>query len=126
MFASSVCGQNFNKLSPSTDSTYGYSAFNPLKLKKGSPSQSIENAKKFLNGLKTVDDQTLTFLGRSSETDPNFKEPAGEIADFLDAGGVLDRYQFVTSVTKDTIVLFVDIYNAEKLMVPKGLKYVKR
>lgn len=114
-------GQNFKKLSSSTDSTYGYSANNPLKTKDGTPGEGISYAKKFLNGLKTMDDQDLVLLGRNSMRDPNFKATR----DFqLGDGGVLDRYSFVTSVTKDTIRIYVDIYHREKLKLPVGLKYV--
>ena len=37
--------------------------------------------------------------------------------------GLLDKYVFVTSNTKDTVKLFVDIYSKGELMVPIGLKF---
>jgi hypothetical protein len=117
-------GQNFNKLTNSTDSTYGYSPYNPLKLKKGDPAGSIKNTREFLLGLKTNDGQELELLGRSSMGDPNFKEPK-IMLEKLGKGGILDRYTFLTSNTKDTIRLYVDIYHKEKLMVPVGLKFVR-
>ena len=123
--APTTYGQNFSKLQQSSDSTYGYSAYNPLKLKKGDPVESIGNSKKFLNGLKSVSDQSLVILDRSGVVDPNYKEPPGGILESLGDGGILDRYQLVTSTTKDTIILYVDIYHKGNLMIPIGLKYVK-
>jgi hypothetical protein len=117
-------GQNFAKLPSSTDSTYGYSAYNPLKLKNGDPGESIGASKKFLKGLKTENDQELIMLGRSGVKDPNFKVPSG-IFESLGKGGILDKYQFLTYETKDTITLYIDIYRKGKLKVPLGLKYVK-
>jgi hypothetical protein len=37
--------------------------------------------------------------------------------------GILDKYVFLTSVTRDTVILFVDIYNKGRLQLPVGLKY---
>lgn len=118
--ASNITAQNFKKLSSSTDSTYGFTANNPLKMKNGDPGESIGHTKRFLNGLKTIDDQDLVLLGRGSMPDPNFK--MGKNFQLGD-GGILDRYSFVTSVTKDTIRIFVDIYHREKLKMPVGLKW---
>lgn len=118
-------GQNFAKLPSSTDSTYGYSAYNPLKFKNSDPVKNVGESKKFLKGLKTENDQELIMLGRSGVGDPNFKEPAGGIFESLGEGGILDKYKFVTYETKDTITLYVDIYHKGKLKVPVGLKYVK-
>jgi hypothetical protein len=120
-----VHGQNFTKLQQSSDSTYGFTDHNPLKLKQGDPVESIRNSQKFLNGLKTATDQSLVIVGRYSVIDPNYKEPPGGILASLGDGGILDRYQLVNSITKDTIALYIDIYHKGNLMIPLGLKYVK-
>ena len=120
---------NFSKLLSSTDSTYGYTAINPLKLKKGNQQNSITNSIIFLKGLKTQDGQALTLLFRVSTSDPNYKEPAIRLQNRftgLPVGGklgILDKYVFLTSTKKDTVTLFVDIYNKGSLMLPIGLKY---
>lgn len=124
VFASSSYAQNFKKLSEATDSTYGYTARNPLKLKNGDPGESIVKTRNFISVLKTKDDQDLVLLGRGSMPDPNYKPPPDILSSF-GKGGILDRYTFVTSNTKDTIRLYVDIYHKDKLMIPLGLKYVK-
>ena len=118
-------GQNFSKLQQSTDSSYGYSANNPLKLRKGDPVGGVANSKKFLQGLRTEDGQELIIASRSGVNDPNYKEKPGGIAANLGDGGILDMYELVTSVTKTKIILYVDIYNKGGLMIPIGLKYVK-
>lgn len=137
LFATLLCfsnisfGQNdFTKLVTSTDSSYGYSAQNPLRLKKGNQGKSIINSEKFLSGLKTEDNQSLIYLFRTTVSDPNYKEPKIKLNNRYTGMplngklGILDRYVFLTSNTKDTVRLFVDIYNKGTLMLPIGLKYL--
>lgn len=121
--------KEFTKLTAATDSTFGYTVENPLKLKKGNAGKSIDNSHKFLSGLRTFDNQTLSLLYRTSTSDPAYKEPRIRINNRqtgLPLGGkmgILDKYVFVTSTTKDTVTLFVDIYNKGNLFLPVGLKY---
>ncbi len=128
--STTVYGQkDFSKLATSKDSTFGYSSLNPLKLKKGNQGKSINNSQNFLAGLKTLDNQRLTFLFRSSEKDPVHREPPIRINNRFNgipiSGklGILDKYVFLTSNTKDTVTLFVDIYNKGDLFLPVRLKY---
>lgn len=113
----------------STDSTYGYSSVNPLKLKKGDMGKSLENSINFLQALKTLDGQSLNYYARSSIQNPTYKEPKINLSNRATGApisgklGILDKYIFVTSNSKDTIRLFVDIYNKGDLMIPVGLKY---
>jgi hypothetical protein len=124
--------KDFTKLVTSTDSTYGYSAQNPLKLKKGNQGKSIVNSEQFLSGLKTKDNQTLIYLFRATVSAPTYKEPKIRLNNRYTGMpisgklGLLDKYVFLTSNSKDTVRLFVDIYNKGTLMVPVGLKYVKK
>jgi hypothetical protein len=121
--------KDFTKLIPSTDSSYGYTAQNPLKHKKGNQGKSITNSYSFLSGLKTQDNQTLTLLFRATANNPSYKEPAIKINDrqtgmpISGKLGLLDKYVFLTSNTKDTVILYVDIYNKGTLLLPIGLKY---
>ncbi len=113
----------------STDSTYGYSSANPLKLKKGDLTKSLENSFGFLKGLKTQDGQSLDYYARSSIHDPSYKDPIIKLsnrvtgAPITGKGGILDNYIFVTSISKDTIRIFVDVYHKGDLKIPVGLKY---
>jgi hypothetical protein len=123
--------KDFTKLLNSTDSSYGYTAQNPLKLKKGNQGKSITNSYTLLSGLKTQDNQALKFLSRVTTDDPNYKEPAIKINNRYTGMpisgklGLLDRYVFLTANTRDTVTIFVDIYNKGTLMLPIGLKYVQ-
>ena len=58
----SFAQKDFTKLTASSDSTFGYSAQNPLKLKNGNQEKSIMHSQIFLSGLKTKDNQSLTYL----------------------------------------------------------------
>jgi hypothetical protein len=122
--------KEFLRLQTSTDSSYGYTALNPLRLKKGNPHKSINYSHNFLMGLRTQDGQTLTFLSRTSTQNPNYKESYIDLSNtgmpFGGDLGILDRYEFLTSNTKDTVALYVDIYNKGALQLPVGLKYEQK
>ncbi|WP_276504638.1 hypothetical protein [Terrimonas pollutisoli] len=121
--------KDFTKLLNSIDSSYGFTAQNPLKLKKGNQEKSITNAYIFLSGLKTQDNQKLALLSRMTTEDPNYKEPAIKINNRYTGMpisgklGLLDKYVFLTQSTRDTVTIYVDIYNKGTLMLPIGLKY---
>jgi hypothetical protein len=124
--------KEFSKLVNSTDTSYGYTAQNALRLKKGNQGKSIAYSYNFLSGLKTQDNQTLTLLFRATVDDPNYKQPAIKINNRFTGMpisgklGLLDKYVFLTSNTKGTVKIFVDIYNKGTLMLPIGLKYEER
>ncbi len=121
--------KDFTKLVTSTDSSYGYSPQNPLKLKKGNQGKMIINSEMFLSRLKTQDNRSLTYLFRTTVSDPNYKKPKIKLNNRYTGMplsgklGLLDRYVFLTSNTNDTVRLFVDIYNKGTLMLPIGLKF---
>jgi hypothetical protein len=124
-----IAQKEFTKLSVAADSTFGYTAQNPLKLKNGNQIKSIDYSRRFLYGLKTSDSQDLQLLYRGTTDDPSYKEGKIRITDrrtglpISGKLGILDKYVFLTSVTRDTVILFVDIYNRGKLQLPVGLKY---
>lgn len=118
LFTTLTYGQkDFSNLSTTADSLYGYIPQNPLRLKNGNPGKSIVNSYNLVAGLQTLNGQNLTFLFRSSMPDPNHKDAAIKLYNRFTGLplngklGRLDKYVFLTSTTKDTITLFVDIYN---------------
>ncbi len=126
----SIYAQNdFTKLQQSTDSTFGYTTGNPIKLKKGNQAKSIQYTHRFLAGLKTNDNQALTLLSRSSTSYSAYQKPIIQIKDKTTGMplsgklGMLDKYVFITANTKDTITIYIDIYNKGELFLPAGLKY---
>lgn len=111
-------------LPAANDNSYGYTAANPVKLKKGNVEKSILHTMDYLAGLVTADNQALVLIKRSSVPAPGRSAAVSER--FGQAkSGILDKYVFVTATSKDTITLFVDIYNRSKTKIPAGLKYVQ-
>jgi len=112
----------FSNLPVATDTTYGYTNTNPVKLRKGNQEKSILQEMNYLSGLTTKDNQSLVLLSRTTVLDPGYRPPL--IRDRTSRKtGLLDKYVFLTANTKDTITLFIDIYNKGALMVPAGLRY---
>ncbi|WP_022823095.1 hypothetical protein [Hymenobacter norwichensis] len=112
-----------------TDSTYGYTALNPLRLKQGDLYKSMALAEVFLHNLRTSDDQPLRLITRFSVKDPGYKRPAIALTDRytgLPLNGklsMMDLYIFRTA-SNDTLRLFVDVSSKGPKLVPVGLKYV--
>jgi hypothetical protein len=123
--------QNFAKAKTATDSTYGYSIYNPLLLKKGTNGQSLDYSLKFLGQLQTVTGQGLVQVKRISVKEPDYNPHKISVfnrrtASYLSRKrGLYDKYTFIAEGTKDSIVLFVDIYNNGRLLIPKGLQLKK-
>lgn len=116
-----------NKILPADNDTYGYTVSNPLRLKKGGITKSLQYSSKFIKCLKKEDGQKLELVKDSSFLNP-YHKPV-----FFDGGKngikyegkyrMIDQYVFVSSVTRDTITIYVDIYESKPLFIPMGLKY---
>lgn len=121
-----VLGQrDFSRMLVSQDSTYGYTAANPLKMKRGNQGKSIGYSYDFLTGLKTNDNGRLKFLKRITVRNPAKKSKGASKRKRENHSGnddALDKYVFVTSA-KDTVTIYVDLYSKGKLKIPIGLKY---
>jgi hypothetical protein len=119
---------DFHQLTVSADSTYGYTDKNPLKMKKGNQGKSIGYSVDFLKCLKTEDNQELQLIQRSTVKDPTYVKTKAQLTNRYTGAplsgklGLLDKYYFVTSEKRDTITIYVDIYNRGELKIPKGLK----
>lgn len=119
---------NFFKLTVSTDSTFGYTDKNPLKMKKGNQQKSIGYSIDFLKSLITEDNQKLELVQRFTVDDPNYPRPKTQVTNRYTGMplsgklGLLDKYCFLTTEKKDTVIIYVDVYNKGELKIPKGLK----
>ena len=119
---------DFSYLTISTDSTYGYTDKNPLKMKKGNQGKSIDYSIVFLKNLRTTDNQKLELVQRFTVDDPNHVRPKTQLTNRYTGMpisgklGLLDKYYFVTAEKRDTLTIYVDIYNKGELKIPKGLK----
>ncbi len=106
-------GQNaFEKLAISTDSTYGYSIKNPIKINKETPLKSIEYTNNFISALRTKDNLSFNVSKRYSLEPPRKT---------FSTTNLIDVY-LLTTEKQDTIYLYVDISKGGKLFIPKGLK----
>lgn len=123
----SMAQKSFVRLQQATDSTYGYAADNPVRLKNGDTNKSIINEMNYLSGLITADKQRLVLLARTAVADPRARQVSvndrfgGKPLNGKE--GILDKYVFLTADTNDTITLFIDIYNKEEVRLPVGLRY---
>ena len=113
----SSCGSSSNlnesSSSPSTDSTYGLTEKNPIKVGGGEGGPISE--RKYLNSLSGPNGETVTFdrIG-SCCSFKSISSPMG--------GGLLDKYSVTYKGKKDTVVLYLNMYEKGKLMAPVGFK----
>lgn len=111
------------------DSTYGYTASNPMRLKQGEPYSSAALSAVFVRNLRTADNQPLELLIRYSIKDPAYSPPAIKIYDrqtglpISGKLGLLDVYVLKTPA-QDTIRLYVDIFHKGPRLIPQKLTYV--
>ncbi len=116
--------RDFSAMGVATDSTYGYTDTNPLRMKKGNFGESIGYSYDFLTGLSTTDDQTLKFVQRHTVDNPQYGDSGAPGASGAQKNrDELDKDIFVTSREKDTVTIYVDIYRRGDLRIPVGLKY---
>jgi 6-phosphogluconolactonase (cycloisomerase 2 family) len=119
---------DFSALKVSTDSTYGYTNGNPLKMKKGNRAKSISYSIDFLKSLRTTDNQKLELIKRFTVDDPSSNKSKTQLTNRhtgMPLSGnleLLDKYVFVTTEKHDTVTIYVDIYSKGELKVPNGLK----
>ena len=120
-----------NSSAAESDKTYGYTQENPLKMKWGNPGQSYDYFLDFIDRLTTHDGQSLVLLNHFSLRDPDYKRFNPLVRNYqrgmlkksnYGLSDVLERYQFLTERSKDTITLFVDLNSRGALKTPYGLK----
>lgn len=100
---------------PSTDKTYGYSQNNPIKVGGVDPT----NERRFLNALLGPNGEEITYL-RGGSCCP-FETPNG----FVNNMGMLDIYRVTMKGSKDTLALYINMYDAGDLFIPVGLSAKK-
>lgn len=74
------------------------------------------NERRFLNALYGPNDKKMTYH-RVGSCCP-FKTPNG----FINGGGMLDRYRIVEIGNKDTLDIYINMYDTGDLKIPFGLK----
>jgi hypothetical protein len=101
-----------------TDNSYAYTKENPAKVGSrtdGGP----KNERKFLNALAGPNNEAIKYY-RTGSCCP-FKTPNAMIGD----QGLLDRYKVFWEGCQDTLVVYINMYDEDKLQIPVGLQAKK-
>jgi hypothetical protein len=122
----------FSTIESSTDSTYGYTAENPVTIKNADLGSSIESSCYFISRLRTKMGNSLEFIVRYSVGNPTYKKPFLPIRDRFTGellchgtGPILDLYILKPQNEKDTIRIYINPYLKGKIRIPMGLQFVK-
>jgi hypothetical protein len=108
-----------------TDSTYGYTAKNPILIGYSKSQESIRYTYDYISRLRNSNGAPFNILYRVSVDNPSYTPPLlprrhGYPYEEGD-NGILDKYALIAIGTVDTIHLYFDIYNHGQLNIPKGL-----
>lgn len=101
-----------------TDKNYAYTKENPVKVGSridGGP----KNERKFLNALAGPNNEAIKYY-RTGSCCP-FKTPNAMIG----GQGLLDRYKVFWDGCQDTLVIYINMYDEDKLQIPVGLQAKK-
>ncbi len=97
-----------------TDSTYGYSKENPIKV--GGNSNGPTNQRNYLNSLSGPNGETLIYKRSGSCCQFETKNSSYGM-------GMLDIYKVTYEGKKDTVSLYINMYDKETLKSPVGFKF---
>ena len=100
-------------LKATTDSTYGYTEENPIKVGGMNEQRGPDNERAFLNSLLGPDGQELTYK-REGSCCP-FETPNG-----FAGYGLLDMYEIKYEGLEEPITLYLNMHDSEELYVPVG------
>lgn len=100
----------------SSDSTYGYSYQNPIKV--GVTKADPANERKFLNALAGPKGETINYERRGSCC--QFKTENG-----LMGGGLLDKYEIKWAGLEKPLFLYINMYDPGEMKVPVGFTLKK-
>ena len=102
------------------DKSYGYKKENPVKVGGSSESSGPLNERRYLNALLGPNGEKV-FYYRAGSCCP-FKTPNG----LIDNTGMLDQYRVSWSGSKDTLNIFINMYDKGDLKIPVGLTAKKK
>lgn len=108
---SSSKGNSSDTSSNSVDETYGYSEKNAIKV--GGFENGPQNERNYLNSLTGPNGEVVQFKRTGSCCD--FKTPKSPLGI-----GLLDMYKVWYTGKKDTVLLYINMYDKGKLKAPKG------
>lgn len=96
-----------------SDKTYGFNPENAIKVGGMSESEGPTNERRFLNALAGPQGEELDYYRMGSCCpQPSENSTFGK--------ALLDKYAVYHEGSKDTLVLYINMYDSERLMIPKG------
>lgn len=95
-----------------TDKHYAFTPGNPVRV--GGVSSGPANERRYLNSLLGPDNERIEYY-RLGSCCP-FDTPNG-----LMGGGLLDKYQVYWDNCKDTLIIYINMYDKGDLKIPVGL-----
>ena len=95
-----------------SDKNYGYTEENPVMV--GGVREGPSNERRYLNSLAGPNGEDLKFY-RAGSCCP-FKSKNG-----FDGVGLLDRYRVYWEGSKDTLSIYINMYDEGTLFIPHGL-----
>jgi hypothetical protein len=104
----------------SEDNSYGFEKSNPIKVGGIKESSGPRNERRFLNALLGPKGEEIKYFRAGSCC--AFKTPNGTI----DNAGMLDRYRVTWTGTKDTLNIYINMYDNGDLRIPYGLTAKKK
>ena len=102
------------------DQTYAYRQSNPVKVGGSKDSSGPKNERRFLNALQGPAGEVVRYF-RTGSCCP-FKTPHG----ILDNTGLLDHYRLFWTGGKDTLDIYLNMYDEGDLFIPVGLTAKKK
>ena len=104
--------QTFKLTEQAGDKIYGYTKENPVKV--GGVREGPTNERRFLNALLGSQNETVQYE-RSGSCCP-FKTPNG----LFENTGMLDAYRVWWEGGKDTVIIYINMYDKGNLRIPVG------
>lgn len=102
-----------------TDKTYGFAPANPVKVGSSGAGGPV-NERRYLNSLLGPNGEPVTYF-RAGSCCP-FKTPNGLINDM----GMLDNYRVTWQDAKDTVSIYINMYDDGDLFIPVGFTSRKK
>jgi hypothetical protein len=120
----------FTSVLPTTDTTYGYTAQNPVTIKNADLQNSIGSSYYFLSRLRTENGNKLQLIQRYSVNNPNYNQPAVQLQNRYTgmplnygSGPLLDLYILKAENETDTIKIYINPYFKGDVKIPAGLRF---
>ena len=105
---------------PTADDTYGFEKSNPVKVGGIAESSGPRNERRFLNALLGPNGEEIRYT-RGGSCCP-FKTPNG----LMNNTGLLDMYRVYWSGARDTLSIYINMYDKGDLKIPVGLTAKKK